>query len=105
MKRIHACDVGALPEGEALRLDTEPAIALFHVEGEYYAINDRCSHGNASMSEGYIDDDATVECPLHAASFCLKTGKALCMPATVPLQTYLVTVLEGAVFIDLPEES
>ncbi|MCZ5895987.1 Rieske 2Fe-2S domain-containing protein, partial [Escherichia coli] len=42
--------------------------------GEFYAINDRCSHGNASMSEGYLDDDATVECPLHAASFCLKTG-------------------------------
>lgn len=103
MKRIHACSVGALPEGEALRLDTEPTIALFNVGGEYYAINDRCSHGNASMSEGYIDEDATVECPLHSASFCLKTGKALCMPATEPLQTYPVCVIEGAVFIDLPE--
>ncbi|SQI43706.1 Digoxigenin ferredoxin subunit [Leminorella richardii] len=103
MKRIHVCLVGALPEGEALRLDTEPAIALFHVAGEYYAIDDRCSHGNASMSEGYIEDNATVECPLHAASFCLKTGKALCMPATVPLQTYPVSVIEGSVFIDLPE--
>lgn len=105
MKQIFACLAGALPEGKALRLNTEPVIALFHIDGKYYAINDRCSHGTASMAEGYIDDDATVECPLHAATFCLKTGKALCLPATEPLQTYPVTVLEGVVFIDLPEES
>jgi len=104
MKRILACLADALPEGKALRLNTEPMIAVFHIGGEYYAINDRCSHGTASMSEGYIDDDATVECPLHAATFCLKTGKALCLPATEPLQTYPVTVAEGVVFIDLPEE-
>ncbi|KFK97494.1 MULTISPECIES: 3-phenylpropionate/cinnamic acid dioxygenase ferredoxin subunit [unclassified Serratia (in: enterobacteria)] len=103
MKRIHACFAEELPEGEALRLNTDPVIALFHVGGEYYALNDRCSHGNASMSEGYIDDDATVECPLHATSFCLKTGKALCLPATIPLQTYPVSVVDGAVFIDIPE--
>ncbi|WP_058910125.1 3-phenylpropionate/cinnamic acid dioxygenase ferredoxin subunit [Entomohabitans teleogrylli] len=103
MSRIHACPAGALPEGEALRLDTTPVIALFHVGGEFYAINDRCSHGNASMSQGYPEDDATVECPLHAASFCLKTGKALCLPATDPLTTYPVHVEDGEVWIELPE--
>ena len=45
----------------------------------------------------------TVECPLHAASFCLKTGKALCLPATDPLTTYPVHVEGGDIFIDLPE--
>ncbi len=55
------------------------------------------------MSEGYLEDDATVECPLHAASFCLKTGKALCLPATDPLTTYPVHVEGGDIFIDLPE--
>lgn len=49
MSRVYACPVGDLPEGEALRLDTSPVIALFNVGGEFYAINDRCSHGNASM--------------------------------------------------------
>ncbi|MFO9868503.1 3-phenylpropionate/cinnamic acid dioxygenase subunit beta [Escherichia sp. WS453] len=81
----------------------ERDIVLFNVGGEFYAINDRCSHGNASMSEGYLEDDATVECPLHAASFCLKTGKALCLPATDPLTTYPVHVEGGDIFIDLPE--
>ncbi|BEA04541.1 hypothetical protein VEE15_45240 [Escherichia coli] len=54
MNRIYACPVADVPEGEALRIDTSPVIALFNVGGEFYAINDRCSHGNASMSEGYI---------------------------------------------------
>ncbi|MDD0438006.1 Rieske 2Fe-2S domain-containing protein, partial [Shigella sonnei] len=56
MNRIYACPVADVPEGEALRIDTSPVIALFNVGGEFYAINDRCSHGNASMSEGYLED-------------------------------------------------
>ncbi|MDU5713362.1 MAG: 3-phenylpropionate/cinnamic acid dioxygenase ferredoxin subunit [Citrobacter freundii] len=101
MSRVFACPVGDLPEGEALRLDTSPVIALFNVGGEFYAINDR----NASMSEGYLEEDATVECPLHAASFCLKTGKALCLPATDPLTTYAVYVDGSDVFVDIPEDA
>ncbi|MCG9699691.1 bifunctional 3-phenylpropionate/cinnamic acid dioxygenase ferredoxin subunit [Vibrio natriegens] len=105
MNRIKACLVEELPEGEALRIDADPVIALFHVGDEFYAMNDRCSHGNASMSEGYLEDDATVECPLHTASFCLKTGKALCLPATDAIATYPVSVEDGTVYIDLPEAS
>ena len=105
MSRVFACSATELPDGEALRLETSPVIALFNVGGEFYAINDRCSHGNASMSEGYLEDDATVECPLHAASFCLKTGKALCLPATDPLTTYAVYVDGSDVFVDIPEDA
>ena len=101
MSRIYACPVGDLPEGEALRLDTSPVIALFNVGGEFYAINDRCSHGNASMSEGYLEDDATVECPLHSARFCLTTGQALCLPATDPIQTFPVIVEDGQLFVEM----
>ncbi len=52
MNRIFACSTVELPE-EALRTETSPVIALFHIGGAFYAVNDRCSHGNASMSEGY----------------------------------------------------
>ena len=55
------------------------------------------------MSDGYVEDDGTVECPLHAARFCLKTGAALCQPATEPLKTYPVVLLDGAVYVDVPE--
>lgn len=105
MSKFRACSVEALPEGEALRLDTVPVIALFNINGEFYAVDDVCTHGNASMSEGYIEDDATVECPLHSASFCLKTGKALCLPATDPLRTYDVSVEQGEIWVDIPEST
>ncbi len=105
MKYIEACSVSDLGDGEAMRIDAGPGIALFHVDGEFYALNDRCSHGNASMSEGYVEDDATVECPLHAASFCLKTGRAMCLPATDPLPTWPVKVEGGKVYIQIQEEA
>ena len=106
MTRVYACSMADLPAGEALKLDTTPAIALFRVSGDtFYAINDRCSHGNASMSEGYLEDDATVECPLHAASFCLKTGKPMCLPATDPIATYAVSIDGSDVYIEIPEDA
>ncbi|KAA1139520.1 bifunctional 3-phenylpropionate/cinnamic acid dioxygenase ferredoxin subunit [Citrobacter portucalensis] len=105
MSRVYACPVGVLPVGEALRLDTSPVIALFNVGCEFYAINDRCSHGNASMSEGYLEYDATLECPLHDASFCLKPGKALCLPATDPLTSWAVYVDGSDVFVDIPADA
>lgn len=103
MARVHVCSVGELPLGEARRVDTKPAIAVFHVEDGFYAVADMCTHATASMSEGYLGDDSTVECPIHTARFCLKTGRALCLPATEPLQTFAITVDEGEIYAELPE--
>lgn len=106
MTRIFVCQDDALSDGEAIKVDGPfEAIAVFRSGGELFALNDRCSHGNASMSEGYVEDDATVECPLHAARFCLKTGAALCQPATEPLRTFPVALIDGAVYVDVPEAS
>lgn len=104
MSRITVCPVGTLAEGEAVKIDgPSEAIAVFNVQGVFYATTDHCSHGNASMSEGYVEDDGTVECPLHAARFCLKTGTALCQPATEPLATYPVTVEDGTIYVEVAE--
>jgi len=54
------------------------------------------------MSEGYIEDDCTVECPVHTAHFCLKTGKALTQPATVDLTTFETLVEDDAVYVFVP---
>ncbi|PXW16438.1 3-phenylpropionate/cinnamic acid dioxygenase ferredoxin subunit [Paraburkholderia caballeronis] len=104
MAHLFVCQDDALSDGEAIKVDgPSEAIAVFRVGGELFALNDRCSHGNASMSDGYVEDDGTVECPLHAARFCLKTGAALCQPATEPLKTYPIVLLDGAVYVDVPE--
>jgi 3-phenylpropionate/trans-cinnamate dioxygenase ferredoxin component len=105
MARIFVCEIGSLAEGEAIKVQRDAlAVAVVNSGGGLYAIGDRCSHGNASMSEGYIEDDGTVECPLHAARFCLKTGAALCQPATEPLAIYPIVVDGDAIYVDLPEE-
>ncbi|MBP6345458.1 3-phenylpropionate/cinnamic acid dioxygenase ferredoxin subunit [Neisseriaceae bacterium CLB008] len=102
--RLLVCAVADLDEGEALKVACQPeAIAVFHSGGKFYAMNDRCSHGNASMSDGYVEDDGTVECPLHAARFCLSSGQALCLPATDPIKTYPVVVENDQVYVELGE--
>lgn len=104
MTRILVCEDKALQDGEAIKVDGPgDAVAVFRSNGEVFALADRCSHGNASMSEGYVEDDGTVECPLHAARFCLKTGAALCQPATEPLRTFPVAVVDGNIDVDVPE--
>ncbi|MCZ5115643.1 bifunctional 3-phenylpropionate/cinnamic acid dioxygenase ferredoxin subunit, partial [Escherichia coli] len=50
MNRMYACPVADVPEGEALRIDTSPVIALVNVGGEFYAINDRCTSTPVSLT-------------------------------------------------------
>lgn len=65
-------------------------IAIFRTEDdEVYALNDTCTHETASLADGWIEG-TEVECPLHSAKFCLKTGKVLCMPATEDAPTHTV---------------
>lgn len=75
-----------VPEGEAIKIDASVAgtvddIAIFNDDGEFFALDDTCSHEKASLSEGWIDN-GVVECPLHAGKFCLKDGSVQSMPAT-----------------------
>ncbi|PVE77847.1 non-heme iron oxygenase ferredoxin subunit [Microbacterium testaceum] len=75
-----------VPDGEAIKIDAAVAgtvddIAIFNDGGEFFALDDTCSHEDASLSEGWIDA-GVVECPLHAGKFCLKNGEVLSMPAT-----------------------
>jgi nitrite reductase/ring-hydroxylating ferredoxin subunit len=69
-------------------------IALYNVNGLFYATDDLCTHAEASLAEGLLEGD-TIECPRHGSKFCLKTGRALTLPAVVPVKTYPVKV-EGS---------
>lgn len=89
-----------IPAGEALKVEASDSgasedIAIFHTEaGEFYALQDECTHEVASLSEGWLED-CEVECPVHASRFSLKTGKVLCLPAYVDARTYKVEVVDG----------
>ncbi|MEU7783150.1 MULTISPECIES: bifunctional 3-phenylpropionate/cinnamic acid dioxygenase ferredoxin subunit [unclassified Amycolatopsis] len=96
---IRACTVDELPPGESVRIAGAPAIAVFHTEaGELYAIDDTCTHQDASLADGWLEG-CFVECPLHAAMFDLRTGMPTCLPAKVPVRTYPVLVDDGVVYV------
>ncbi|MFD0061875.1 bifunctional 3-phenylpropionate/cinnamic acid dioxygenase ferredoxin subunit [Streptomyces sp. NPDC056637] len=95
---IPVCRLEDLPEGGSVRIDTTPPIAVFHADGELYAIDDTCTHQDASLSEGWVEG-CLVECPLHEASFDLRTGRPTCLPARRPVRTHRVTVDDGVVHV------
>ncbi len=94
------CAISDIAPGEATTLKVDPPVAVFHVEGSFYAIDDTCTHETYSLAEGYIQG-TQVECALHLAKFDLKTGAALCLPATVGVRTYPVKTENEQVFVDL----
>ena len=74
-------------------------IALYNVDGEFFATDDTCSHEEASLSEGFLFDDI-VECPLHGAAFCVRTGEVEAFPAVVGVDTFAVRVVDDAVQVN-----
>lgn len=103
---LRLCRAEAVEEGEALRVEVEgrPPLAVFHVEGQFYVSDDTCSHGDASLVEGYAEN-GQVECPWHSGRFCLKTGAALTFPAVEPIRVYTTIVRDGEVFIETESDS
>ena len=91
-----------LEEDEAMQVLVEgKEVSIINLGGQFYAMDDICSHAYASMSDGYIEGDC-IECPLHGAQFNIKTGKAETPPATVDLATYEVKVDGTNILVGLP---
>jgi len=102
MSWIPACKVGEIAPGEAIAVPSDPPIAVFNVDGEYFATGDRCSHDESSLADGYIDGDV-VECAWHFAKFCIRSGELLSPPATVDIPRFEVRVEEDVVYVDTGE--
>ena len=74
-------------------------VAIYNIEGEFYAIEDRCTHDDGPLAEGEVRG-CIVECPRHGAQFDIRTGAALSGPAgTVDVPTYPVKVEDGQLMI------
>ncbi len=103
MEFVKVATVGEIETGRVKRVEVgEEAIAVFNLDGEYYAIGDTCSHEEASLSEGDIFGDC-VECPLHGAQFDITTGKNLTLPAVSPVPAYTVKVEGDAILVEVGE--
>jgi 3-phenylpropionate/trans-cinnamate dioxygenase ferredoxin component len=90
--------VDDIPLGEAVLVEAEVPIAVFNVDGELFAIDDTCTHQDASLADGWVEGCA-VECPLHAACFDLRTGMPSGPPAKLPVRTHEVVVEDGVVYV------
>jgi len=77
------------------------ALCVVRRGDEVFALADLCSHGNARLSDGFIEGD-DVECPFHQGRFCLRTGAATEAPATEAVATYPIQIKDGAVWVAVP---
>jgi 3-phenylpropionate/trans-cinnamate dioxygenase ferredoxin subunit len=86
-----------LPPGAYEIVETDDLIlAVFNLDGEFFAIEDICTHDGEELTGGPVDGDQII-CPRHGARFCLRTGKALTPPAYEDLPTFPVRVRDGRV--------
>jgi 3-phenylpropionate/trans-cinnamate dioxygenase ferredoxin subunit len=74
-------------------------VAVYNISGEFFAIDDLCTHDGGGLAGGEIDDHQVI-CPRHGARFCLRTGRALTPPAYEPVRGYPTRVVDGVVEVE-----
>lgn len=90
--RVKVASKDEVPAGQGLQVSVNgEKVAIFNVEGEYFAIADRCTHAGASLAQGPLDGTGVL-CPWHLAKFDLRSGHALTPPAVEPVACYDVHV-------------
>jgi nitrite reductase/ring-hydroxylating ferredoxin subunit len=102
-ERYFAGEAAEMADNDMKRLEPEgvPPVALYRIDGAFYATDDTCTHGQVSLTEGELEADGVVFCPFHGGSFDVRTGEALSPPCVVPLNSYPVMVEEGRLYVDL----
>ncbi len=102
---VHVAPLEALLDSQGVRVEIgEHRVAMFRVGDQVYAIGDRCSHAEASLSEGELFDFA-VECPRHGSEFDIRTGEPASLPATRSVPVYAVSVIDDEVYVQVGDAS
>jgi naphthalene 1,2-dioxygenase system ferredoxin subunit len=88
-----------VPEDDVIGVDIAgKSIALYRVEGEVFATDNLCTHGNARLCDGFLEGHE-IECPLHQGKFDIRNGKAMCAPLTEDVKTYPIKIEGDRVFV------
>lgn len=96
------CSTDELAAGSVKSVKMEDLLlALYNVDGRFYATTDICTHAFALLSDGWLEDEI-IECPLHGGQFNICTGKAVGDPAEIDLRTFPVRVVDGYVEVLAP---
>ena len=103
-KFVKVAKVGEILPGQSRLVEIDDVrIALFNLEGAYYAIEDTCTHDGGPLVEGTIVNGCEVRCPRHGARFDIRTGAALSFPAIRPTNVYAVQVKGSDILVQSPE--
>ncbi|MBN9426622.1 MAG: non-heme iron oxygenase ferredoxin subunit [Burkholderiales bacterium] len=98
---VAVADESDLIEGEVIAaVAGGRELALYLIEGEVHATDNKCTHGDARLSEGFVMDHC-IECPLHQGQFDVRTGEPLCAPVTEPIRVWPAKCEQGRVWVDL----
>jgi biphenyl 2,3-dioxygenase ferredoxin component len=101
MTFVRVAETRDIGPGEALKVgDGHSAVAIFNVDGKFYATQDQCTHGEWSLADGYLDGDV-IECTLHWGKFCVRTGKVKARPACDPIKVFPLEVRDSGIYVDL----
>jgi nitrite reductase/ring-hydroxylating ferredoxin subunit len=97
---IHVGPTEDLAVGEARKICSHATgpIALFRADDGFYALSDTCSHGKASLSEGWFEG-FEIECPVHSGRFDVRSGAPLSFPATEPVARYETRMVDGELYV------
>lgn len=101
-KWINLCNIDEVVEGEPRSFDLPDGrkIAVLRSGEEVFAIDDKCTHGNASLSDGWQEGEI-IECPFHGGSFNIRDGNAVNFPCVDPVRTYPVQLSGIVIMIDI----
>ena len=98
---VKIATTGDVAPGEVKVYDVDgKRIALCNVDGTFYAIDDVCTHDGGPLDQGQLEGEQ-IECPRHGARFDVRTGRAVVLPAIVPVRTYPVEVVDGDVKVQV----
>ena len=98
---VRVASVGDCPPGTLVGVDTmDERVVLANVDGDIYALLDRCSHQDYPLSDGELEG-TRIECLYHGAAFDVCTGRAVQLPAIRPVKAFPVEVRDGEVYIQV----
>jgi nitrite reductase/ring-hydroxylating ferredoxin subunit len=102
---VRVCAAADVPENAVKSFEVGDAvIAVYNIAGAFYATDNECTHGAASLADGILDGDV-IECSLHFGAFHVPTGDVVAPPCAIPLRTYKVIVRGEDICIDLDKSA
>ncbi len=103
MAELDVCPVEELPPGSVKIVHAgQISVGVYNLNGEYFGLEDRCSHDDGPLCEGDFDaGDGIAICPRHGANVDIRTGRALTLPAVQPVETFPARVEDGWVKVQV----